>query len=53
MLAKELAMRVRRVIAAKADAFKLSRSGQVLWRDVEIARLEGLRGAELNDWIRG
>jgi ATP-dependent RNA helicase SUPV3L1/SUV3 len=24
----------------KADAFKLSRSGQVLWRDVEIARLE-------------
>ena len=40
VLAKELAMRVRRVVAAKADAFKLSRSGQVLWRDVEIARLE-------------
>ena len=40
VLAKELAMRVRRVVAAKADAFKLSRSGQILWRDVEIARLE-------------
>ena len=40
VLAKELAMRVRRVVAAKADAFKLDRSGQVLWRDEEIARLE-------------
>ena len=40
VLAKELAMRVRRVVAAKTDAFKLSRSGQILWRDEEIARLE-------------
>ena len=26
--------------SAKSDAFKLSRSGQILWRDEEIARLE-------------
>jgi ATP-dependent RNA helicase SUPV3L1/SUV3 len=39
--AKELAMRVRRVVAAKADAFKLSRNGHIVWREVEIARLEG------------
>ena len=40
VLAKELAMRVRRVASAKSDAFKLTRRGQVLWRDEEIARLE-------------
>jgi ATP-dependent RNA helicase SUPV3L1/SUV3 len=40
VLAKELGMRVRRVIAAKNDAFKLTRQGQVLWREEEIARLE-------------
>jgi ATP-dependent RNA helicase SUPV3L1/SUV3 len=40
VLAKELGMRVRRVVSAKNDAFKLSRSGQVLWREEEIARLE-------------
>ena len=40
VLAKELDMRVRRVVSAKNDAFKLSRSGQVLWREQEIARLE-------------
>ncbi len=40
VLAKELAMRVRRVVAAKADAFKLGRNGSIVWRDVEIARLE-------------
>lgn len=40
VLAKELAMRTRRVVAAKASAFKLSRHGRVLWRDEEIARLE-------------
>ncbi len=40
VLARELAMRARRVAAAKADAFKLSRAGAVLWRDEEIARLE-------------
>ncbi len=40
VLARELAMRARRVAAAKVDAFKLSRAGAVLWRDEEIARLE-------------
>lgn len=40
VLTKELAMRVRRVVAAKDDAFKLSRSGRILWKDEEIARLE-------------
>src|SRR4029077_15005917 len=40
VLAKELAMRVRRVVAAKGDAFKLGRNGSLVWRDVEIARLE-------------
>jgi ATP-dependent RNA helicase SUPV3L1/SUV3 len=40
VLVKELGMRVRRVLAAKNDAFKLTRQGQVLWRDEEIARLE-------------
>jgi ATP-dependent RNA helicase SUPV3L1/SUV3 len=40
VLTKELAMRVRRVVSAKNDAFKLARSGAVLWREAEIARLE-------------
>ena len=40
VLAKELDMRVRRVVSAKSEAFKLSRGGQVLWREQEIARLE-------------
>ncbi|MEZ5843266.1 MAG: helicase-related protein [Hyphomicrobiaceae bacterium] len=39
VLAKEIAMRARRVSAAKSDAFKLARNGRVLWRDAEIARL--------------
>jgi len=39
VLAKELAMRARRVSAAKNDAFKLRR-GQILWRDEEVGRLE-------------
>jgi ATP-dependent RNA helicase SUPV3L1/SUV3 len=39
VLAKELAMRARRVAAAKNDALKLRR-GQILWRDEEIGRLE-------------
>ena len=43
VLAKELGMRVRRVAAAKSDAFKLTRSGAILWRDEEIARLEARR----------
>ena len=40
VLSRELAMRARRVAAAKGDAFKLSRTGRVLWRDEEVARLE-------------
>src|SRR2546423_843486 len=40
VLAKELDMRVRRVVSAKNEAFKLNRSGRVLWREQEIARLE-------------
>jgi ATP-dependent RNA helicase SUPV3L1/SUV3 len=40
VLAKELAMRVRRVSSAKNDAFKLTRAGRIVWRDQEIARLE-------------
>ena len=40
VLAKELALRTRRVAAAKSDAFKLTRRAQILWRDEEIARLE-------------
>ena len=40
VLTKELAMRVRRVVSAKNDAFKLTRAGAVLWREEEIARLE-------------
>ena len=40
VLAKELGMRARRVAAAKSDAFKLTRRGQILWREDEIARLE-------------
>ena len=40
VLTKELSMRVRRVAAAKSDAFKLTHRGQVLWRDEEIASLE-------------
>jgi ATP-dependent RNA helicase SUPV3L1/SUV3 len=39
VLAKELAMRTRRVAAARNDAFKLRR-GQILWRDEEVGRLE-------------
>jgi ATP-dependent RNA helicase SUPV3L1/SUV3 len=40
VLAKELDMRVRRVVSAKNEAFKLSRNGRLLWREQEIARLE-------------
>jgi ATP-dependent RNA helicase SUPV3L1/SUV3 len=40
VLVKELAMRARRVAAAKTDAFKLTRNARVMWRDEEIARLE-------------
>jgi ATP-dependent RNA helicase SUPV3L1/SUV3 len=40
VLSRELGMRARRVAAAKSDAFKLSRTGRVLWRDEEIAAFE-------------
>jgi ATP-dependent RNA helicase SUPV3L1/SUV3 len=40
VLAGELGMRARRVAAAQADAFKIDRMGQILWRGEEIARLE-------------
>ena len=40
VLSRELGMRARRVSSAKADAFKLTRNGRVLWRDEEVARLE-------------
>jgi ATP-dependent RNA helicase SUPV3L1/SUV3 len=39
VLAKELGMRARRVSAAKSDAFKLARNGDILWRSDPIARL--------------
>jgi ATP-dependent RNA helicase SUPV3L1/SUV3 len=40
VVAKEMSMRARRVAAAKPDAFKLSRTARILWRDEEIGRLE-------------
>ncbi len=41
VLGKEMAMRARRVAAAKSDAFKLDRKGgRILWRGEEIGRLE-------------
>ena len=40
VLAKELAMRARRVASAKTDAFKLTRNARIQWRDEEVARLE-------------
>jgi ATP-dependent RNA helicase SUPV3L1/SUV3 len=40
VLSRELAMRVRRVVAAQPAAFKLDLSGQILWRDEPIALLE-------------
>jgi ATP-dependent RNA helicase SUPV3L1/SUV3 len=39
VLSTELAMRARRVAAAQADAFKIDRKGQILWRGEEIAKL--------------
>jgi ATP-dependent RNA helicase SUPV3L1/SUV3 len=40
VLEREFGMRARRVAAAKADAFKLTRRGLVLWRDEEVAKVE-------------
>ncbi len=39
VLSKELSMRVRRVAAAKNDAFKITSNAHIVWRDEEIARL--------------
>lgn len=40
VLARELALKARRVIAANADAFKLLRSGRITWRDETIAKVD-------------
>ncbi len=40
VLIKELGMRVRRVSAAKSDAFKLNSRGRIEWRNEEIAKIE-------------
>ncbi len=40
ILGKELSMRVRRVVAAKNNAFKLQRNGRVTWLEQDIARIE-------------
>ncbi len=39
VVSRELGMRTRRVVAAKADAFRLTRKGQLLWRNEEIAEV--------------
>jgi len=40
VLSKELLMRVRRIVAAKNDAFRLQLNGQVMWRDEVVGQLE-------------
>ncbi len=40
VLARELAMRARRVAAAQPDALSLNRRGRILWREEEIAQIE-------------
>ena len=40
VLARELAMRVRRVAAAQPDALSVNRRGRILWREEEIGQLE-------------
>src|SRR5262249_2352335 len=44
VLLGELALRVRRVVAAKNDAFTLARGGTIVWRGEEIGRLEAGEG---------
>ncbi len=41
VLARELSMRARRVAAAQPDAFKLTQRGHIVWKDEEIAQIEG------------
>lgn len=40
VVTRELGMRARRVAAAQNDAFKLTRTGMIVWREDEIAKLE-------------
>ena len=40
VVSREIGMRVRRVAAAQNDAFKLTRSGTIVWRDAEIGKAE-------------
>ena len=40
VLAREMSMRARRVVAAKAEVFSLSRDGRLSWRGDDIAQLE-------------
>ena len=39
VVSREIGLRARRVTAAKADAFKLTRTGALLWRGDEIAEV--------------
>ncbi len=39
VLSRELGMRARRVAAAGTDAFKLTRTGEIVWKGEEIAKL--------------
>lgn len=40
VLSKEMSMRTRRVVAAKDDAFTLTRQGRIVWRGDDIAQLD-------------
>ncbi len=40
VMAEEFAERAKRLIEAKAEEFKLTRTGQIMWEGAEIARLE-------------
>ncbi len=40
VLAREMSMRARRVVAAKNDAFTLARDGAINWRGDQIAKLD-------------
>jgi ATP-dependent RNA helicase SUPV3L1/SUV3 len=40
VLSREMSMRTRRVVAAKNDAFTLTREARIVWRGDEIAKLD-------------
>ncbi|CAA2142945.1 helicase-related protein [Hyphomicrobium sp. ghe19] len=40
VVTRELGMRARRVAAAQNEAFKLTRTGSIIWREDELAKLE-------------